>query len=157
MRRSEREVKTRDEILDILNKCDVIRLGINTPDYPYIVPMSFGFAIENDNIVIWLHCAHEGLKLNLINKNPRIGFEADCSHKIIAGETACNYTTEYESVIGNGRINVCDYSEDKQRGLKIIMKHYEPEKDFDFPEAAINSVCVLRVDVMRITGKRLKK
>jgi len=157
MRRSDREINSREEILGILNKCDVLRLGINAPDYPYVVPMNFGFDVENDCITIWLHCAFDGLKLELLNKNPKVGFEADCSHKIIAGEKACNYTMEYESVIGNGRITVCDYSEDKLRGLRLIMKHYEPEKDFDFPETAVKSVCVLRLDVMRITGKRRKK
>lgn len=157
MRRSDREVKNRQEILDILNKCEVLHLGINTPDYPYVVPMNFGVEIENDSIVLWLHCATEGLKLDLINKNPRVGFEADCPHKIIAGENACQYTMEYESVIGCGRISVCDYSEDKLRGLKTIMRHYEPKKDFSFPETALSSVCVLRIDVMQITGKCLKK
>jgi len=42
MRRNDREIKSREEMLEILSKCDVIRLGINTLDYPYVVPMNFG-------------------------------------------------------------------------------------------------------------------
>ena len=159
MRRNDREVKTRREILDILNRCDAVSLGINAPDYPYVVPMNFGAEYEagNDSVILWLHCAHEGLKLGLIAENPRVGFEADCSRKIITGETACNYTMEYESVIGGGNISVCSRAEDKIRGLEIIMRHYEPEKEFDFPERALAAVCILRLDVVNITGKRLKR
>ena len=53
-------------------------------------------------VTIYLHCAPEGLKLDLIKKDSRIGFEADCSHNIIEGDNACNYMMEYESVIGCG-------------------------------------------------------
>jgi nitroimidazol reductase NimA-like FMN-containing flavoprotein (pyridoxamine 5'-phosphate oxidase superfamily) len=33
MRRSDREIKNEQDIFDVLNRCDVIRLGINTPNY----------------------------------------------------------------------------------------------------------------------------
>jgi nitroimidazol reductase NimA-like FMN-containing flavoprotein (pyridoxamine 5'-phosphate oxidase superfamily) len=64
---------------------------------------------------------------------------------------------EYESVIGCGEINVSADSGGKLRGLKAIMRHYAGEKDFSFNEAELEAVCVLRLDVARITGKRLKK
>jgi len=157
MRRSNREIKSFEDTLNILKRCDVIRLGINTPDYPYVVPMNFGFESNGNALTLWLHCAKEGLKLNLINQNCRVGFEADCSHRLLAGEAACEYTMEYESVIGCGDIYICNDNQDKQRGLKSIMEHYEPEKEFTIPEQMLASVCVLRVDVMQITGKQLKK
>ena len=156
MRRSDREIDNREEILAILSKCDVMRLGINTPDYPYVVPMNFGFEDTKPLLTIYLHCAPEGLKLDLIKKDSRIGFEADCSHNLIEGDSACNYTMEYESVIGCGVISICDDNEWKRQGLRAIMRHYAPERDFDFTEQQLAAVCVLSIDVMQITGKRLK-
>lgn len=100
MRRSDREIKSRQEILDVLNRCDVIRLGINTPDYPYVVPLNFGVEADERSITLWFHCAAEGLKLDNISRDPRAGFETDCSHRLVAGKNACNYSMEYESVIG---------------------------------------------------------
>ena len=156
MRRNDREVESHEEILGILNKCDVIHLGINTPNYPYVVPMNFGIEAGEKSLTLWLHCAGEGLKLDLIKQNFRVGFEADCSHKLMPGEQACNYTMEYESVIGCGEIHICDDIQSKRRGLKAIMEHYEPEKDFAVPDRAIVSVCVLRLEIRQITGKQLR-
>ena len=156
MRRSEREVSDRKEILGILNKCDVIRLGISTQDYPYVVPMNFGVEDTKPLLTIYLHCAPEGLKLDLIRKDNRVGFEADCAHRLVTGDKACNFTMEYESVIGLGIISICDDNEWKEQGLRAIMRHYAPERDFDFSEQQLDSVCVLHIEVMQITGKRLK-
>ena len=157
MRRSDREIKDRQEIYDVLRKCDVIRLGINTPDYPYVVPMNFGMETEGDNLMLWLHSATEGLKLERIKEDNRVGFEADCSHKLIVNEAACKFTMEYESVIGCGNIVICSDDDDKLRGLSAIMRQYAPDNDFTFPKPALAAVCVLRLDVLQITGKRLKQ
>ena len=155
MRRKDREIKNHEEILAVLNKCDVIHLGINTPDYPYVIPMNFGVDIEGDSITLWLHSAPEGWKLDNINRDPRVGFEADCSHNLIAGEKACNFTMEYESVIGCGNVSIPKDNESKRRGLKSIMLHYAPKEYFEFSDDELDAVCVLRLDVTRITGKRL--
>lgn len=157
MRRNDREIRERQEILDILNKCEVIRLGINTPDYPYVVPMNFGIETEGQSLTLWFHCALEGSKLDLIRKNPRVGFEADCSRKLITSDKACRYTMEYESVIGYGNINICNDISGKLRGLKAVMRHYAAGEDFAFSDTELAIVCVLRLDVMQITGKCLKK
>ena len=157
MRRNDREIKSHEEIVEVLNKCDVIRLGINTPDYPYVVPMNFGLEASGETLTLWLHCASQGLKLDLIKQNFRVGFEADCSHNLVAGDEACNYTMEYESVIGCGNIYLCSDNQSKQCGLKAIMAHYEPSKEIVILEQMLASVCVLRLDVMQITGKRLRK
>jgi nitroimidazol reductase NimA-like FMN-containing flavoprotein (pyridoxamine 5'-phosphate oxidase superfamily) len=73
------------------------------------------------------------------------------------GDDACDYTMEYESVIGCGVISVCDDDEWKKRGLQAIMRHYDPERFFDFTEQQLAAVCILQIDVMQITGKRLKR
>ena len=158
MRKKDREVADFHEMLGILNKCSVVRLGLNATDYPYVVPMNFGFDSPGDSITIWLHCAPEGMKLDLIKLNPRVGFEADCSHRLIVGEKACKSTMEYESVMGFGNIAICNDSASKVRGLQAIMRHYAPDRDFGmFSESELSAVCVLRLDVVNITAKRLIK
>ena len=156
MRRNDREISNLQECLDILKKCDVLRLGIITPDYPYVVPMNFGVETEGQRVTLWLHCAPEGLKLDLIKETSRVGFEADCSHNLVSGKKACHYTMEYESVIGCGRMSIPNDHNSKRCGLRAIMRTYAPDKDFDFTESELASVCVLRLDVVQITGKRLK-
>ena len=41
MRRKDREVTDFDSIVRIIDKCDVLRLGLADGDYPYIVPVNF--------------------------------------------------------------------------------------------------------------------
>lgn len=40
MRRSDREIKNFDEIIEVIKKCDVCRLAVNDGECPYIVPMN---------------------------------------------------------------------------------------------------------------------
>ena len=42
MRRSDREIKDRDQIIEVIKKCDVCRLALNDGGYPYILPLNFG-------------------------------------------------------------------------------------------------------------------
>ena len=156
MRRSDREIKSREDILAVLGKCSVMRLAINTPDYPYVVPLNYGVETEGGSITLWFHCAAEGMKLDLIKADRRVGFEADCSHNLSAGGRACTYTMEYESVVGCGEVSIAEGNDAKRQGMLAIMRHYAPERDFDFTDSELADVCVLRLDVARITGKRLK-
>jgi len=156
LRRTDREVSEKGEILDILGKCQVMHLGIYSPDYPYVVPMNFGFDYNGHTLTLWFHCAKEGTKLDLISQNSMVGFEADCSHKLIIGEKACNFTMEYESVMGSGTITICSEIEDKHKGLMAIMRQYVPDGQYEISDDELSSLCVLRLDVASITGKRLK-
>ena len=156
MRRTDREITDLHDIFGVLTKCDVLRIGINAPDYPYVVPVNFGAELDGQSITLWVHCASEGLKLDLIKQNPRVGFEADCSHKLLSGGKACDYSMSYESVIGCGSISICRENKSKLRGLKAIMRNYAPDEEFTFSDSELDKVCVLRLDVLRITGKRMK-
>jgi len=51
MRKANREVKDRNEIIEIMKRCDVCRLVFNNGDYPYIVPLNFGLDTEGEKII----------------------------------------------------------------------------------------------------------
>ena len=50
MRRKDREITDREEILAIIRKCDVCRIALNDGDYPYIVPLNFGLDVQGDQV-----------------------------------------------------------------------------------------------------------
>ena len=52
MRRKDREVTDKDAILDILLRCDTIRLGLAGADGPYVVPLSFGLDLSGEKPVV---------------------------------------------------------------------------------------------------------
>lgn len=43
MRRKERQVTNPAEIRAVIDRCKVLRLGLNAAGAPYIVPMNFGW------------------------------------------------------------------------------------------------------------------
>ena len=155
MRRADREVKNFNEIVEILEKCDVCRLALNDKDYPYIVPLNFGMTVENGIIRLYFHSALEGTKLDLIRRDNRASFEADCEHKLVTDEEHGSCTMNYESVIGRGIIEFVP-DEEKFAALKILMKHYHKE-EFPFNEKVVPRTAVFKLTVIEMTGKRRLK
>jgi nitroimidazol reductase NimA-like FMN-containing flavoprotein (pyridoxamine 5'-phosphate oxidase superfamily) len=159
MRKANREITDCGELAAVLEKCDVCRLGL-LPDgvpCPYIVPMNFGYEFDGDDLTLYFHCAKEGRKLDIIAQNPNVGFEMDCSHELKPGSAPCDYSMNFESIIGNGRISVCTERKERLHGLTQIMRKYSPEKEFHFSEKALELTVVLKLTVTEFTGKRLKK
>ncbi len=155
MRRSDREIKDFDEIIKVIEKCDVCRLGFNDGEYPYIIPLNFGMQIESGKIVLYFHGATEGKKYDLIAKNNKASFEMDCSHRLVMDDEKGNCTMEYESVMGHGTVEVLQ-QEEKENGLYLLMKHYHQE-NFEFNKEIIPVTTVFKMTVEEYTGKKLMK
>jgi nitroimidazol reductase NimA-like FMN-containing flavoprotein (pyridoxamine 5'-phosphate oxidase superfamily) len=62
MRRSDREIQAFDEILDILNRCNTIRVGFSRDNLAYVVPLSFGYEVKDGKIVIYIIMDHNSEK-----------------------------------------------------------------------------------------------
>lgn len=154
MRRKDREVSNLEDIIAIMKKCDVCRLALFDKEYPYIVPLNFGVSRNKDRIDLYFHGAGAGKKLELIHNNKMAAFEMDCSHNLIIDEGACRYTMEYESVCGNGIVEILKENE-KYTALNHLMKQYAPDKEFHFSDNQVNTVTVFKLKVTNITGKRL--
>ena len=153
MRRVDREIIGLDNILAILDKCEIIRIGLCDGGKPYIVPLNFGYEVINEKVFIYMHCAAGGRKIDIINKNNNVCFEADCGYKLITAETACRYSAEYQSVIGEGVIEILKGEAQKIHGLGILMKRYGFNGKPSYDERALSNVTVLRISVYSVTGK----
>ena len=55
MRNKSNEVKEFSEIVDIISRCDTIRIAMFDDPYPYIVPVNFGEEIIGDQVVFYIH------------------------------------------------------------------------------------------------------
>ena len=104
MRRSEREVTDCNEIRQILERAEVLRLAMHDEPYPYIVPVNFGFTMQDDQLVLFFHGAKVGKKCDLLQKNPHVSFEVEGKQQLIPpnGAASCTAGFAYESVIGQG-------------------------------------------------------
>lgn len=151
MRRSDREIKDIQDIIKVMEQCDVCRLAFNDENYPYILPLNFGMVIENKQIVLYFHGANEGRKYELIARDNRASFEMDCAHNLVTDISNGNCTMEYKSVIGRGRIEIVT-DDKKYDALCVLMKHYHKE-DFSFNKEMIPKTTVLKLVVEQVTGK----
>lgn len=143
-------IQNQQQIEEILSKAKFIRLALSESDTPYIIPMAFGY---KDN-KIYLHCSREGKKIDVINRNPRVGFEANAEAEIIITENICKYDVRYRSVVGNGQaLFVEDYNE-KVEGLTVLSEHYGKKGPFEFEEWKVNRLCIIKIEIEEMTGKQ---
>lgn len=153
VRRKDREITDPDRINEILRRCEVCRLGLRDGDEIYIVPMSFGFELEDGQRVLYFHSAKEGRKLDLLKRDPKVGFELDTGYCVQPGENACAYSANYQSVIGTGRVEFLTQPEQKEKGLQSVMRHATNKGGWHFDDAMLKSVCVLRLVVEKLCCK----
>mgnify|MGYP002538312022 CR=1 FL=1 len=96
MRRSDREVTDKDEIIGIMKKCDVCRLALNGDDgYPYILPLNFGLLETDGWPALYFHGATEGRKYGLMERDSRACFEMDCCHRLVSDAENSKCTMEH--------------------------------------------------------------
>lgn len=157
MRRKDREIIDRRAVIDIIDGCTCCRLGFCDGDEVYIVPLNFGFEYDETRIVFYFHGAKEGRKIDLIAKNPRVGFEMDSEHRVYAktnGGTACDYTACFKSVIGTGKVSMVDDPEEKRHGLLLLMKHATQKSEWIFDDKKLSAVAVFKLEVEKLSCKQ---
>lgn len=154
MRRSEREVTDRNEIRQILEQADVLRLAMQDEPYPYLVPVNFGFTMEGDQLVLFFHGAKVGKKCDLLQKNPHVSFEAEGKQQLIPpkGTVSCTAGFAYESVIGQGIAELVSGNE-KAELLKKLLEHYNiPFQSFS--QEHLERTAVYKIVAEQYTAKR---
>ncbi|MBU4540518.1 pyridoxamine 5'-phosphate oxidase family protein [uncultured Acetobacterium sp.] len=154
MRRSEREVKNETEILEIVNGCKVLRLGMVDAGRPYVVPLNFGYTIAGAVITIYLHCAKKGRKLEVLAKNNKVCIEMDRMTQLITGESGCDYSCNFESLIGEGQAVILTDEAEKIKALNHIMKHQTGRDDFSFEQRIVAMTTVIAVALQQYSVKR---
>lgn len=153
MRRKDREITDETAIRAILDKAQVLHLAMIDGDRPYVVPLHYGYTLENGVLTLYLHSAKEGRKLDVLAKNDRVAFvlETDVS-AISGGEIPCKYGAAYASVMGEGKAVLLTDPAEKAAALQILMRT-QTGRDFTITEAMTESVAVLRVDAETYSAK----
>ena len=152
MTRRERQVTDIDEIIKILDKSKVVHLGMVDGDEPYVVPMNYGYIMENGKLIIYLHGAKRGRKLDLIRANPKVFFEMCCDIVPFEGDVACKYGITYASLMGRGIAEIVEDVEEKKLALSVLMKT-QTGKDFEFEDKMTNIVTIIKINTLEYTAK----
>ncbi len=149
MRRKERQITDEKAILEILTKALICRVAFHGEEYPYVVPMNYGYK----DGALYFHCATEGKKLDLIRQNPKVAFEITAYQEVIAGEKSCEWTNYYRSILGKGTIEILDDFTKKLQGLDIIMQQHGKMKNAYDPKL-VDRMLVLKLTINEMTAKK---
>lgn len=152
MTKRELQITDPDRIRAILDTAKVVRLGLAVDNEPYVVPMNYGYTLENGRLTLYLHGAQRGKKLDMIRANPRVFLEMDCNLIPFEGEKPCQYGLSYSSIMARGTAHIVEDVEEKMQALTILMKT-QTGRDFSFNERLVSMVAVIRVDVSEYTAK----
>jgi nitroimidazol reductase NimA-like FMN-containing flavoprotein (pyridoxamine 5'-phosphate oxidase superfamily) len=125
---------------------------VDQENMPYIVPLNFGVKDE----VIYLHSSGTGKKIDILkqNKNICIAFSTDHQLRFQHETVACSYGMKYRSVLVYGHIEFIEDGDEKIKAMNVVMLKYTG-KEFSFNAPAIREVCVYRVVITDMTGKKL--
>lgn len=157
MRRKEREVTDFCEIKAVIEKCYSIKVGFYDEGHIYIVPVNFGFEEKGGKYVFYFHGALAGRKAGLARKGGLVGFEMDCCGEVKEGKEACDFSSYYASVIGEGTVSLVEGAEEKRHGLELLMKKVSGRTGWNFPDSMLCKTGVFKIEVTELKCKAHKK
>lgn len=127
MRLKKREITDPEILREILESCEVVRIGAMDEEGMFIVPMNYGYDVREEDgtlhVCLYLHGAKEGRKAAAFAADPRVAVEMDYNHEVITGDYTCAYSYAYRSIMGNGTITEVTDPEAEKKGLEKIMAH----------------------------------
>ena len=145
------EIKDPGELISIIQKAEVCRLGLCDKGVPYIVPVNFGY----QEGCLYFHSSRKGKKIKLLKKSPEVCFQVDSDIEVCPAEKACKWNVKYRSVIGYGRAEFVNDFIEKKKALSIIMDHYiESNKSWIFNKEKVQAAAVIRIKITQMTGKK---
>ncbi len=149
MRRHEKQILDNSEMEEIISRSTVCRLAMTDGDWPYLVPLCFGYRDGS----LFFHSAPQGRKVDILKRNPNVCFAFDIDQEVSAVERACGWSMRYRSVVGFGRARIVEERDDKRKALEIIMENYSAG-EHSFDDSEISNVLIIRVDIEEMTGKK---
>jgi hypothetical protein len=171
MRRKDREVLGDENIAKIIEQCTTCHVAmVDDAGVPYVIPLSFGYNLNNGVLELYFHCAHIGKKLECIRKNPNVAFSMCVENRIeIHEDNYCKSGRFYASVVGQGKAEIVEDVAEKCRGLSLLMERQTagapqsagsaqntgitaPHK-FEFTPEQAATVTVFKITSTNFTGK----
>lgn len=151
MRRKDLEIRNPLEIEDIINSAQVVHIGLSGEEYPYVVPMTYGYEKQK----LYLHCASQGHRIDLIRRDPRVCFQLECDVVFHPDDSkSSGLTLTYRSVTGFGIARILEELDEKRDAIRILASHYcEKGTTVHRSEQALRNVTMLEISIQHMTGK----
>jgi len=143
----------------LLHRALVGRIATVDPEgTPYVVPLNFVF--EGRPRRIHLHMAKQpGHLASNLKFSPKVCFEVDDPGPLIAtGDTACETSHAYESVVCFGRAHAVRDEHQRTRIARLFVRKYVdehmPGRSYEPGLPLLSTVDFVTVEIEIMTGKR---
>ena len=152
MRRSEKEISDPGALERILRTCCLCRLGLCREGEPYVVPLYYGYRDGS----LYIHCATDGLKLDILRENSRVCFEIEeIAEYVPSTDDACGWSVRYRSLVGHGTARILESFEDLALAAEVLVSHMGGSPPDDgYARSDLAGMGAIRVDIESMTGKQ---
>jgi len=146
MRRSKQELPDDESKRILTNGKYAVWEVAGDDDYPYAVPVNYAY----DGNAIYIHCARQGHKIDSIVRNSKCSMCVVDKDEVVPEE----FTSYFRSVIVFGRAEIIDDERQRLYALRLLCYKYSPGVDSAAEIGRfLESVCIVRIGIDRITGK----
>lgn len=152
MQKKERKINDKNKIREILLKGKYVTISMCRRDEPYIITLSYGF--DEAQNALYFHSANLGLKLDILKENSNVCATIIEDLGYING--ACSH--KYRSVVFWGNMTIINELGEKKHAFDVLLDHLEEnpnklKKRFFKNEKSYEDTCIMRLDIVRVTGK----
>ena len=150
MRRNDREVTGEESLLEIIDQSPYVVMACRGEE-PYAVPLDFSRLGD----CIYIHCAREGHKLDLISKDNRVfllfvTYGGPFCH---TPGVACGLSTNYGSVMATGEACLVEDLEEKEKAFQAMLVKHKSEP-LPIPPKALDKTFMFKVKILAMSGKQ---
>lgn len=153
MRRNDREITDSAQIERFISDEKIIRIGFCDNGEVFIVPVNYGYSVDNSRFTFFFHGAMAGRKYELAKSSPTVGFEIDGCYELIEAETACDHSAKYQSVIGNGVLSLIEGTDEKKAALEYVMKQAADRTGREYSAEVLSRTAVFKLEVKTMSCK----
>ncbi|MFW9834913.1 MAG: pyridoxamine 5'-phosphate oxidase family protein [Candidatus Thorarchaeota archaeon] len=152
IRRKEKAIESKDEVIAIIKKAKYITIAMSVDDEPYLATLSHGY--DDENYCIYFHCAQEGKKVDMLKKNNIVWGQALDDRGYVDG--ACDHL--FATAQFRGRVMFLENNEEKKHALEIMIHALEPDPgkviEEQITEKSLKRVNIGRIEIEYMSGKR---
>lgn len=138
----------------MLERCQIMHLGLVDEGGPYVVPLNYGWEEAQGDIFLYFHSARDGRKVDCMKRSPSCFVTITGEMRLITAPEACGWSAGFESLMMEGDAEILQSGADIRRGLDALMRHYGFEGQPEYDERVLEKTTVCRIRIKAITGKR---
>jgi nitroimidazol reductase NimA-like FMN-containing flavoprotein (pyridoxamine 5'-phosphate oxidase superfamily) len=155
IRRKEKAITDIGIMKKILQTSEHVTISMCNENEPYLVTLSHGY--DSEQHCLFFHCAQEGKKIDILEKNSIVWGQALVDKGYIQG--SCDHL--YATVQFRGKVIFLTDFEDKKKALiNMIHKLDKNPRDVmekQLTEKSIKRVKIGRIDIEFMSGKEAKE